>query len=102
MLVDDRQGHYWLAKSLEVTALKAAISKFLLNHSSFTTGEFENALRTEESNARSTVYKILKELCSTGEIVRTKRGHYAVSGKKEYSYELSETAKTISAQIHEA
>lgn len=101
MLVDDRQGHYWFAKSLEVTALKAAISKFLLNHPSFTTGEFENALRTEESNARSTVYKILKELCSTGEIVRTKRGHYAVSGKKEYSYELSETAKTISAQIHE-
>lgn len=83
--------------------MKAAISKFLLNHPTFTTGEFENALRTEkESNARSTVYKILKELCSTGEIVRTKRGHYTVSGKKEYSYELSDTAKTISTQIHEA
>lgn len=90
-------------KSLEVTALKAAISKFLLNHPSFTTGEFENALRTEKGSiARSTVYNILKNLCASGEIVRTKRGQYAASGKKEYYYELSDTAKTISTQIHEA
>lgn len=83
--------------------MEEAISKFLLSHPSFTTDEFENALRTEkESIARSTVYKNLKELCSSGEIVRTKRGHYAVSGKKEYYYELSDTAKTISKRIHEA
>ena len=83
--------------------MKATISTFLLNHPSFTTSELENALRTlKGSIARSTVHKILKQLCSSGEIVRTKRGKYAVSGKKEYYYELSDTAKIISTQIHEA
>ena len=83
--------------------METAIRKFLLNHTSFTTGEFENALRTEKGSvARSTVYNILKNLCASGEIVRTKRGQYAASGKKEYYYELSDTAKTISTQIHEA
>ena len=83
--------------------MKTAIRKFLLNHPSFTAGEFEGALRIEKGNiARSTVYKILKELCASGEIVRSKRGLYAASDKKEYYYELSDTAKTISTQIHEA
>lgn len=83
--------------------MKTAIRKFLLNHPSFTTGEFENALRTEKGSiARSTVYNILKNLCASGEIVRTKRGQYAASGKKEYYYELSDTAKTIYTQTHEA
>lgn len=82
--------------------LKAAISRFLLNHPSFTTSEFESALRIEKGSiARSTVYKILKELCASGEIVRTKKGQYAVSAKKEYYCELSDTAKIISSQIHE-
>ena len=82
--------------------MKAAIGRFLLNHPSFTTGEFESALRIEKGSiARSTVYKILKELCASGEIVRTKRGQYAVSAKKEYYFELYDTAKIISSQIHE-
>lgn len=82
--------------------MKTIISRFLLSHPSFTMGEFESALRTEKGSiARSTTYKFLRNLCASGEIVRTKRGQYAVSVKKEYFYELSDTAKSISAKIHE-
>jgi len=50
---------------------------------------------------RSTVFNILKKLCSTGEITRVNKGHFVSATRKEYSYELSGTAKEIVSFIKE-
>lgn len=75
---------------------------FIEAHPSFTTGEFADALRVEAPNiGRSTIYHLLKLLCEKGEITRTRKGYFTVSGKKDYSYDLSDTAKAISSDVQE-
>lgn len=81
--------------------LKTAIDAFIKVHSSFTTGAFADMLRSNSPEVgRSTVYHILKQLCESGEIIRTSKGHYKVAGKKNYAYDLSDTAKDISSVVH--
>ncbi len=78
------------------------IQDFLIEHPSFTTGDFIEMLKTENPDiGRSTVFHLLKSLCETGAITRTCKGHFDISNKRIYSYELSETAKNISASIQE-
>ncbi len=80
--------------------MDTTIKSFIETHPSFTTGEFANEIRIKTPNiGRSTIYQKLKILCESGEIIRTHRGHYAVSKKKCYSYNLSDTAKNISTMI---
>ena len=80
--------------------LKTAIDAFIKVHSSFTTGAFADMLRSNSPEVgRSTVYHILKQLCESGKIIRTSKGHYDVAGKKNYAYDLSDAAKEISSGI---
>ena len=80
--------------------MENTVKNFIATHPSFTTGEIADALRTEFPNiGRSTIYHLLKLLCDKGEITRTRKGHFAVSGKKDYSYNLSDTAKAISSAV---
>ena len=80
--------------------MEIAAKNFIAAHPSFTTGEFADALRIEIPNiGRSTIYHKLKLLCESGEITRTRKGHFAVSEKKNYSYDLSETAKAVSSAV---
>ena len=88
------------AKSTEVMVLETTVKNFIAAHPSFTTGEFADELRIEAPNiGRSTIYQMLKLLCESGEITRTRKGHFSVSEKKDYSYDLSDTAKAISAAV---
>ena len=85
---------------MEVIDLNLTADKFIEHHSSFTTGEFAEALRNEVPGiGRSTIYNILKKKCDSGKISRTGRGRFSRSAGKEYFYELSETAKNIVALI---
>ena len=80
--------------------MDTTIKSFIETHPSFTTGEFANEIRIKTPNiGRSTIYQKLKLLCESGEIIRTHRGHFAISKKKYYSYDLSDTAKSISTMI---
>jgi len=80
--------------------MENTVKNFIAMHPSFTTGEIADALRTEFPNiGRSTIYHLLKLLCDKGEITRTRKGHFAVSGKKDYSYNLSDTAKAVSSAV---
>ena len=82
--------------------METATKNFIAAHPSFTTGEFADALRIKAPNiGRSTIYHKLKLLCESGEITRTSKGHFAVSRKKNYSYDLSETAKAVSSAVQE-
>ena len=82
--------------------MEATAKNFIATHPSFTTGEFADALRIKTPTiGRSTIYHTLKLLCESGEITRTRKGHFNVSGKKNYSYNLSDTAKAISSAIQE-
>ena len=78
------------------------VSDYILSNSAFSTEEFFVNVRNENPDvARSTVYKLLKELCEQNRISRTGRGKYIKAVKDEYEYALSETAKEISALIKE-
>ena len=80
--------------------MKPIVKDYISNHTEFTTEEFWKYLRSEAPEiARSTVYNILKALRDQGEIVQKKRGFYKVAGKKNYTYTLSDTAKTVSNLI---
>ncbi len=49
---------------------------------------------------RSTIYHILKTLCDESIVSRTSRGRFRYSMvKRDYAYELSDTAKSISSMI---
>ena len=63
--------------------------------------EFSEILRTEFPGVvRSTVYKLLKDLCNDGRIFRIGKGSYAVNNaKSSYIYDLSDTAKGLSNAI---
>lgn len=88
---------------MEVIDLNLAADKFIEHHSSFTTGEFAEALRNEVPGiGRSTIYNILKKKCDSGIISRAGRGRFSRSARKEYFYDLSETAKNIVALIQES
>lgn len=79
------------------------VQNFLIENPSFTTRDFVEMLRTEFPNiGRSTVFYKLKYLCETGVIIRTGKGHFEISDKKAYSYELSDTAAKISDSIKDA
>lgn len=76
------------------------IKTFLSTHSVFRTAEFTEMLRNAFLEiGRATVYNKLKALCDAGTITRTSKGHFCVSAPKKYHYELSKTAKEISAFI---
>lgn len=82
--------------------MNASVNSFISNNSDFTTSEFTIMIRRESPKiGRSTIYSILKSLCDAGEITRISRGHFGVLKKKEYQYELSDTARTISRLISE-
>ena len=82
--------------------MDAIIQDFLIEHPSFTTGDFVEMLKTESPDiGRSTVFYLLKRLCDTGVIARTCKGHFDTSRKRIYHFELSETAKDISVAIQE-
>ena len=82
--------------------LKTTAEKFIENHPSFTTGEFTDALQKGVPGiGRSTIYSILKKKCDSGEISRVSKGRFVHSARKDYSYELSETARDIVALIQE-
>ena len=90
------------AESTEVMELKMTAEKFIENHPSFTTGEFADALQKGVPGiGRSTIYSILKKKCDSGEISRVSKGRFVHSARKDYSYELSETARDIVALIQE-
>ncbi len=81
--------------------MEAAIKNFITKHPVFTTGEFADMLRIKTPDiGRSTIFYILKTLCTSGEITRTCRGHFHIAGKKDYCYELSDTAKELFSFIH--
>ena len=76
------------------------VNEFITAHCAFTTGEFTQALHIKSPNiGRSTIYYMLKQLCNSGEITRTSRGHFNVVEKKAYCYNLSDTAQEISSAI---
>jgi len=76
------------------------IDTYLSRHSDFSTEDFFIMLQKEEPGiGRSTVYKLLKELCDQNVITRTGRGRYNSFGRSEYQYQLSDTAKKISLKI---
>ncbi len=78
------------------------VQNFLIENQSFTTRDFAEMLRIKTPNiGRSTVFYLLKYLCETGAIIRTGKGHFEISGKKNYSYKLSETALNVAANILE-
>lgn len=78
-----------------------AAKDFISTHPSFTTEEFAEALRKNIPNiGRSTIFHTLSMLCDTGEITRTSKGHFDISKKINYSYDLSDKAKEISTVIH--
>ena len=78
------------------------VNDYIINHPEFSTEEFFLTLQCENPDiGRSTVYKILKNLCEQNRISRAGRGRYISSKKKNYDYPLSETAKTISSLIRE-
>lgn len=82
--------------------MDANIQDFLVEHPSFTTVEFTEMLKTESPDiGRSTIFHLLKYLCEAGAITRICKGHFDVSNKRNYNYELSETAKNISMFIQE-
>ena len=100
--LDFWQKLFKLAKSMEVIVLKANVKEFIDTHPTFTTSEFADTLRSEAPDiGRSTIYYMLKLLCKSGVITRTCKGHFDIEGKKDYSYDLSETAKEISSVIQE-
>lgn len=76
------------------------INAYLSHHSDFTTKDFIIMLQKENPDiGRSTVYKLLKELCDQNIITRTGRGRYNSFGRSEYQYRLSDAAKKISLKI---
>ena len=76
------------------------IKDFLINHPSFTTDEFADVLYEETPGiGRATIFNVLKQKCSSGEISRIGRGHFVSSAEKAYTYDLSEHAKEISSLI---
>ena len=82
--------------------MDANIQDFLIEHPSFTTGDFIEMLKTDTPDiGRSTVFYLLKYLCEVGTITRTCKGHFDISSKRIYNYEPSETAKNISILIQE-
>ena len=82
--------------------MRTKAKEFIATHPTFTTKEFFDTLRSEYPNiGRSTIYHILKLLCETGEITRTSKGHFDLTGKTNYTYNLSDTAKAISSAVHE-
>ena len=83
--------------------MSTAADKYIKNHTSFTTGEFTNALQKEVPGiGRSTIYNILKKKCDAGEILRASRGRFLRSTRKDYFYDLSETAKGIVTLIQDS
>ncbi len=76
------------------------VNDFILSHPNFSTEEFFLTLQSEKPDiGRSTVYKLLKNLCEQNRISRAGRGRYISSIKKNYDYPLSETAKEIAILI---
>lgn len=83
--------------------MESDIKEFIEKHPSFSTVEFADMLRTRTPGiARSTIYHSLKVLCNTGAITRNRRGYFYSTAKNQYYYELSDTAKELSAAIHKS
>ena len=82
--------------------MDTTIKKYINTHSSFTTSEFAEMLRTKTPTiGRSTIYGILSRLCSAGELTRIGRGIYSSNVNKKYFYEVSETTRSISSYINQ-
>ncbi len=80
--------------------MKIKNAKNLLLPSHFSTSDFFNLLKDNNQNlAKSTVYKLLDQLCVQQTIKRLGRGEYTTCSKKDYSFELSDIAKKISSII---
>lgn len=78
------------------------VRNFIKVHPIFTTSEFTDMIRVETPDiGRSTIFHILKTLCESGELSKIGRGIYASSSRRNYSYELSATARDISSMIIE-
>ena len=90
-----------MPKIQEAISIIDVINNYISTHFAFTTGEFTEMLREVFPEiGRSTVYKILKELCREKRITRVGRGHFTVdTAKCDYTYELSDTAKEIASAI---
>ena len=86
---------------MEAITITDIINKYVSTHSSFTTTEFSEMLRTEFPKiGRSTIYKILKDLCDDKRIFHIGRGSYAVNNARtSYTYELSDSAKELATAI---
>ncbi len=81
--------------------MENSVKEFIETHPTFTTGEFTDMVRIEApGTGRSTIFQMLKDLCDSGKITRIRKGHFDVAGKKDYYYDLSDTAKEISSSVH--
>ena len=82
--------------------MKKMVGSFITTHPRFTTKDFADSMRALSPNiGRSTIYQILNRLCESGRITRTHKGHFAITDRKDYRYDLSGTAKDISLSIME-
>ena len=80
----------------------ASVNEFIAQHPSFSTREFADMFEnSSQTSGRSTVFNTLKQLIESGEITRISKGHFIACRKKNYSYNLSDTAKEISSSIRE-
>ncbi len=83
--------------------MEKKVNDYIFSHPDFSTEEFFMAIQSENPDiGRSTVYKLLKNLCDQNRISRAGRGRYISSPQKNYNYPLSETANTISSLIRES
>ena len=74
--------------------------QYILENPIFSTKDFFVMLQKETPTiARSSAYKILKQLCDQKKITHLGRGKYARLDKKDYHYDLTETAKEVSLEI---
>lgn len=82
--------------------LEGTIESYIRNHPSFTTAGLTDDIRKQYPNiGRSTIYSILKKKRDVGEIAHVGKGLYMSSGKQDYRYELSDTAKESVLLIRE-
>lgn len=76
------------------------IERYISNNDGFTTKNFAEMLRRNNPDiGRATIYKILKNLCENGRIMRTGRGLFTNSIKSNYSYEPSVDILSVTADI---
>lgn len=76
------------------------LKEYMDTHPSFTTKEFAEVMRIKSPNiASSTIYYTLNQLCASGSITRSYKGHYIVTNKHNYYHPLSITATNVSSLI---